>query len=869
MEPRVLFSSDILATGGEVGGAPDGVPPIAAEVTVSGSQWSDQFSLSLKDANLGVDGVSLTAQKGQTSVLPWVNVDRVRIRFSEAVNIGSEHLTMTSSSAASDVAVAEEFDYDNQTFTATWRFAHPLTAGRWNLNLSGVVTDQSTNPITGALFWRVNCLPGDATRDGRVDGSDSFQVRNRLRGMRFGAESLRSLVYNDVNGDGRISVSDLSEIRQRHLSELPSGVRRIVLVNADSGADIAAMWDGHIVDFATMPTRNLNVRVEVDGAVTGVQFDVSGNDTSRVDRTAPYSAFGDDAGHYVAWSPAKGPYTLTATPLLENDIAGVPLTIHFSTKGVSPPLPLIWEDFTSGAAGMAPVSGAWDVIGDAYAVSIPDTARTTHLNNLAMHSTALSGDFQLEVDAWTAATSGMWDDFAVVFSYQDSANYYFASFNEGNDAATSGIFRVNGGESTEVADIPTRVTPGTTYRVRVDRVGNRITVSLDGVPVASSDAPDSPDGLVGFASKNDRVSFDNLSVTGTPTPQPTSPPAAPSGLSAVASSSSSVSLTWSDNSGDESGFKVERSVDGVNFAQVAAVGRGVTGYTATGLSPETAYHFRVRAYNAAGDSAYSNPASAVTPAAPVAGGRPGPDNTGPTNPGVLVTKSGWTVTQDGAVIEDVHITGSLVIRANNVTLRNFRIDAAGDAYGIECNAGTGGLVVEDGEIYNMNSAAVYGYGVTLRRLDVHDSGGDGLKPNGPDFVLEDSWVRRLGKNDGSHADGVQARNSSDDRDFTGLVIRRNFFDMPKGLSGYRSNACIYLQDESENAGRILNAVIQDNWLNGGNYTLDIRGSQQEGHVITGNRFGRDYQYGVVYGASEAAVWSNNVWDDNGGVVDWL
>ena len=42
----------------------------------------------------------------------------------------------------------------------------------------------------------------------------------------------------------------------------------------------------------------------------------------------------------------------------------------------------------------------------------------------------------------------------------------------------------------------------------------------------------------------------------------------------------------------------------------------MTSYTNTGLAASTSYSYRVRAYNAAGDSGYSNTASAVTQAAP-------------------------------------------------------------------------------------------------------------------------------------------------------------------------------------------------------------------------------------------------------------
>ena len=93
------------------------------------------------------------------------------------------------------------------------------------------------------------------------------------------------------------------------------------------------------------------------------------------------------------------------------------------------------------------------------------------------------------------------------------------------------------------------------------------------------------------------------------------PPAAPSGLSAVAVSRTRINLSWADNSGDENGFSIERcrSVNCTNFTQIAQVGAGVTTFADTTVSKNTAYNYRVRAFNAAGNSAYSNTAGARTP----------------------------------------------------------------------------------------------------------------------------------------------------------------------------------------------------------------------------------------------------------------
>src|SRR4029077_1986602 len=73
-------------------------------------------------------------------------------------------------------------------------------------------------------------------------------------------------------------------------------------------------------------------------------------------------------------------------------------------------------------------------------------------------------------------------------------------------------------------------------------------------------------------------------------------------------------LTWADNSGNETGFKIERSTDGVNFSPLVTTAANVTTYSDTGLSALTPYTYRVRATSAAGDSGNSNTSTATTQA---------------------------------------------------------------------------------------------------------------------------------------------------------------------------------------------------------------------------------------------------------------
>ena len=97
-----------------------------------------------------------------------------------------------------------------------------------------------------------------------------------------------------------------------------------------------------------------------------------------------------------------------------------------------------------------------------------------------------------------------------------------------------------------------------------------------------------------------------VSQTTLPAPVVTTVPLAPANLTATAISSTQIDLAWQDRASNETDFQIERRIGNGGFTQIAIVSANATNHRDTGLQPETAYTYRVRAINALGNSGWSN-----------------------------------------------------------------------------------------------------------------------------------------------------------------------------------------------------------------------------------------------------------------------
>jgi FtsP/CotA-like multicopper oxidase with cupredoxin domain len=97
------------------------------------------------------------------------------------------------------------------------------------------------------------------------------------------------------------------------------------------------------------------------------------------------------------------------------------------------------------------------------------------------------------------------------------------------------------------------------------------------------------------------------------TGNPPTPPAVPSDLAVALQAGPQISLTWTDNATDETGFVIERATDGVNFSTLANLGADTNSYIDSTVLAGGTYDYRVAAVNQGGASAYAGPVSITIP----------------------------------------------------------------------------------------------------------------------------------------------------------------------------------------------------------------------------------------------------------------
>jgi hypothetical protein len=235
---------------------------------------------------------------------------------------------------------------------------------------------------------------------------------------------------------------------------------------------------------------------------------------------------------------------------------------------------------------------------------------------------------------------------------------------------------------------------------------------------------------------------------------------------------------------------------------------------------------------------------------------PDETNTG-VQPGITLTPYDGGSINDGDVIENKEVVGTLDFSASNVTIRNCKIHSPGDIWGINQRSGTN-LLVENCEIYSTSSqgelCGVSGSNITVRRCNIYNWE-NGMSV-GSNVLVEDCYIHSPSTRAGAHNDGIQWGGGSD------VIIRHNHIDIND------ETGCINVGGGGSDG--LWNIDIYYNLLNGGTYSIYLEG--RDNHTpggihevrVIGNVWEKEsYTYGphAIMGTVTGLTWEYNVHDD--------
>jgi hypothetical protein len=221
-------------------------------------------------------------------------------------------------------------------------------------------------------------------------------------------------------------------------------------------------------------------------------------------------------------------------------------------------------------------------------------------------------------------------------------------------------------------------------------------------------------------------------------------------------------------------------------------------------------------------------------------GRPNATNTGvPAGRTLRAHNGDLVVTTPGQVVDGVDVRGTIIVKADNVVIKNTRVRGRAATFTtplIHMKSGNRNLTVVDSELVpDTRSPYLYGiigWNFTLTRVEIQRVV-DGVHIIGPNVTVRSSWIHNLNHfesdpNRGggaSHDDGVQ------------IQVGSNLRILDNTIEGAWNAAIQVTQDR----GRTGDLHITGNYLDGGMCTVNLAEKAYgplQGVVITSNVFGR-------------------------------
>lgn len=203
------------------------------------------------------------------------------------------------------------------------------------------------------------------------------------------------------------------------------------------------------------------------------------------------------------------------------------------------------------------------------------------------------------------------------------------------------------------------------------------------------------------------------------------------------------------------------------------------------------------------------------------------------------------VTEKGAIVELMHVTGGIIIEADSVVIRKCKI--TGGLYGINCVSGDG-ILIEDCEISDgLKRKGINANNCTIRRCDI--SGYQDCIWLRNNVRIIDCYFHDLYYFEGAHSDCMQSSGGSN------YVISHNTI-----VPSTYQNAALIIQTMFT---PVNNVLIENNFFSGGNYVLYMKkrdaGVFPQNCTIRNNIFEKDkWNFGLwVLEGEDDGVWNGS------------
>jgi hypothetical protein len=368
--------------------------PAVTAVYVDSTAWAPGFRSYLAANNYGDAGYKVPDGAAQLMYLPWTNINRVSVRFSEDVTVARADLMLSGVAVTTYGYAAGGFSYDPATFTATWTLDRNVPADKLRLQLRDAVHNGAGTALDGdwadgadayssgdgaaggAFNFRVNICPGDVNQSGATNSNDEIDVRNRFFTSTTTPWVDPAYPYtplHDVNGSGQIDASDFSDTRKGSNAPPPPADEPLAPLDPDVPLDGAPRSRTQYIPDDWGDSVKLRLDTRVYGTPGESLADVT-FDPVRGPGPLTYSLIGQAKNGGVELTPTDGNWTYT--PLFDRlgpdhfrynvsdgDAVGHPADVFIETTRE---VIFANDDWYSPGGTADPVNSPWSVLANDF-----------------------------------------------------------------------------------------------------------------------------------------------------------------------------------------------------------------------------------------------------------------------------------------------------------------------------------------------------------------------------------------------------------------------------------------------------------------------------------------------------------------------